>query len=96
MRITLEFTEQQAAVFQNILDTALRAIVYQEAVVKQELDKEDLAEQEIHYLNDYLASVTPQRLLLAEILSTINAAEKKTSIITTENFDEIIKKNRIK
>jgi hypothetical protein len=87
MRITLEFTEPQAKAFQQALTSSLESLVYQEATLKDALEKQELKEAEVHNLNDYLASLTPQRILVAEVLHTLNEAEKKTSIVSADMTD---------
>jgi len=87
MRITLEFTEPQAKAFQEILTASLQSLVCQEALLKDALLEDDLEEVQIHNLNNYLATVTPQRILAAEVLHTMNEAEKKTSIVSADMTD---------
>lgn len=87
MRITLEFTEPQAKAFQQMLLSALESITYQEALLKDALADKDLEESQLHNLNNYLAEIVPQRMLVAEVLHTINEAEKKTSIVSADMVD---------
>lgn len=95
MRLTLELDEKQTKVFQDLLDTTLKSLVFQETVVQEEIKNflpqecgvNEKEEQQQLYLQDYLAKITPQRILLAEILHTVNEADKKTSIISADASD---------
>jgi len=95
MRITLELTEQQANVFQQLLETTLQSLTYQETVLRDSIEDmhnknleggtlEPQKLQEQRYVQDFLAMVIPQRILVAEILHTVMESEKKTSIITND------------
>ena len=81
MRLTFEFDEKQAATFENIIDVALRSVSLQEAVLLDHLELEHTPEQTTN-INIYLADIILQRMLLAEVLGSVKAAEKKTRIIT--------------
>ncbi len=107
MRITLELNENQAKVLQESLETTLKSLMFQEVVIQEELEKfgdglfhEDGSEvtkkkeKEFNYLNDYLAKLTPQRILVAEILGTVKEADEKTSIVTGVGIDTILESNR--
>ena len=81
MRITLELNENQATVFQETLETTLQSLVFQELQIKEALD-DTTNPSELGYLNDFLGKIAPQRVLIAEILHTVNQADKKTKITT--------------
>ncbi|WP_395000848.1 hypothetical protein [Acinetobacter sp.] len=92
MRIIIELTEQQAKVFQETLETTLQALVFQEIQIKDAIDNAELPheigdeskkwDQEMRNLTAFLAKISPQRVLIAEILHTVNQADKKTKITT--------------
>lgn len=84
MRITLELTEPQAAVFQETLETTLQALVFQEMQIKDAIDdiRTPHSEEQLINMQSYLAKISPQRVLIAEILHTVNQADKKTKITT--------------
>lgn len=97
MRLTLDLTDEQGAVLKDALDTTLKSILYQELTVKDALDNfltqecgENKKEQEeLHNLNDYLAKLSPQRILVAEILHTLKEATEK-SIIDNISLDDVL------
>lgn len=90
MLISLSLTEAQATVLQDTLTTSLQSIVYQEMTLKNELDSllknaymstnDQKRMEEIANVQKYLATVAPQRVLLAEIIHTIQEARDKTII----------------
>lgn len=81
MRIHLELTEQQATVFQETLEVTLQSLVFQEYQIKEAVDGTNDPIQ-LGHLNDFLAKISPQRVLIAEILHTVQQADKKTKITT--------------
>lgn len=80
MRVTLELTNNQHAVLVDLFDTTLQSLVMQEAMVRDALDK-TINPDELGRLNDFLAMIAPQRILLAEILHTLKEADPNTRII---------------
>jgi molybdopterin-biosynthesis enzyme MoeA-like protein len=81
MRITLEFTKQQASVFSEVLNETIRVLSLQEAVVKDALEKVMTPKEEMN-MQTFLANSASQRILCAEILHTVMKADKDTRIIT--------------
>lgn len=81
MRITLELNENQAALFQDTMTVVLQSLAFEEAQCMNALDG-DLTFEQLTNLNDHLAYIKPQRILVAEILHTIIQSDKKTRIIT--------------
>lgn len=88
MIIRLDFTKEQLTVFQLVLETTLQSLVYEELAVKNELDAcldkqystHDVI-NDIENLQKYLAEVSPQRVLIAEILHTCNDANKAKLVL---------------
>ncbi len=81
MHIHLELNESQAATFQSFLTTGLQSLVFQEVQCRDAIDDPEITTEQLAYVNNYVTAVSLQRVLIAEILHTVNQAEKKTSII---------------
>ena len=81
MHLDLNFTDSQAQVFTDIMDTTWRSLTYQENVVKTALEKE-IDPTALGHMNDFLSVATAQRMLLEEILRSIDEAKNKSKIIT--------------
>lgn len=75
MILTLDLNKQQAGVLNTMMETALKSLVLQEALLRDDLEKSG-EETEAQAINAYLMeTVIPQRALAAEILFSVNKAE---------------------
>lgn len=95
MRITLELDKKQVAHLKKALDTSLSSLAWEEAKVKDALEGENTKEQEAN-LQEYLVGVSCQRVIVAEILGTLNQADPEHNIITDGIAEHVTKLSRRK